>query len=95
MKKTILLIAPVMLFLALMKWPYSYYQLLRIVVSVTCAYLIIMPLLTKKSVAWKIWTLAVILVLFNPVFPVYLSRDLWRIIDPAAGVALIFTIFKK
>jgi len=81
-------IPAVMLVVASAPLPYSYYTLLRIVVCGTAAYL-----------AWKqyeqdgriaAWTavLGVLAALFNPLIPVYLSREIWFFIDLGSAALL-------
>jgi len=51
----------------------------------------------KVSKDWKthpLWiksTLISIAVLFNPLIPIHLSRELWAVIDPITAVLLLYT----
>ena len=89
------LIAAGMLFGALGRWPYSYYIVLR---WVTCAAAVVVVYhghVYRKP--WAIWVFIFIAALFNPILPVHLTREAWRIIDLAAAttfVAAAFTITK-
>ena len=80
------IIAAVMLVAALGDWPYGYYQFLRWVTCVAAAF-----------VAWRAfgwaqwapgWVFAFMALLFNPIVPIHLNRDIWRVID--LGVAAFF-----
>ncbi len=71
-------------------WPYGYYQLLRVVV---CAIAVWGATLAHRmeNPGW-IWLLAVLAVIFNPVFPVRLEREIWSIIDVGAAVVLVASL---
>lgn len=74
--------------------PYGFFTLLRLIVCASSVYL-----------AWtirdggKYWVAAVFLViaiLFNPIFPIYLNRETWVVIDIAVTVFFIASfIFLK
>ena len=75
-------IVGILLFLGALPLPGEYYELLRIIVSIMAiinifkAYYIFIP----------------ILILFNPIMPVYLySKALWVIIDIISGFVFIAT----
>jgi len=85
------LIASGMLLLALSSHPYSYYILLRWVVCGTAAYGAFKSVELEKS-GWA-WVLGIIALLFNPIFPVHLSRDIWAPIDIVAALIFVVSIF--
>lgn len=87
MDKAARITASVMLFLALLHWPYSYYQLLRWVVCGVCAWSAFLAYETKRT-GWT-WNLGGVAVLFNPIAPIYIARSLWSVIDIAVGIALL------
>jgi len=70
--------------------PIGYYTLLRFGVCSTCAY--------GAYYAWKlertawIWAMAAVAVLFNPIFPIYLQRDYWEVIDAVVAAFLLSSI---
>ena len=77
-----------LLFLALLPLPYGYYTLLRIVVCGAAAYLAFHEYGVRESVtAWAIG-LGFLSVLFNPLIPVHLSREVWAPIDVVAALVL-------
>lgn len=83
------LIAAILLVIALAPMPYGYYQVLRIVVcGLSCygAYLAY----NAESHIWM-WLLAGIAILFNPIFPIYLERDLWNVIDLVTAATLFLS----
>jgi hypothetical protein len=84
------IVAGVMLILALGSWEYSYYQLLRIVVCVSAAFLA-WYFFEKQQHNWG-WVFVVTGILFNPIFPIYLARETWQMID-LAGAGVFFASF--
>jgi len=82
------IIAALILFGALWDWPYSYYQLLRFAVCGVSTYVAFMAYVWKKL--WASWLFVGIAVLFNPLAPIHLSRELWQPIDFAC--ALLFGV---
>lgn len=92
--KMALLISGLMLCLALLPmWPTGYYTLLRLVVCGTCGttayYFKQVPLLSKHF-----WPLVFLVILFNPIAPVYLDFSLWLILDLGTALCLL-TLAKK
>ncbi len=81
------IVAGVMLLVAPLAWPYGYYRMLRLIVVAACG--------TTAFAAWEsgrtFWVTSMLLLglLFNPIFPVYLSRDIWLPIDLLAGGVFI------
>ena len=85
------LIASGMLLLALSRYPYSYYILLLWVVCGTSAYGAFKSAEFGKS-GWA-WVLGIIALLFNPIIPVHLSREIWAPIDIMAALIFVVSIF--
>ena len=82
-----------MLFLAIPPlWPYGYYVLLRIMVCVTAVALGTRAH-KKKNPGW-IWTMIIIAIIFNPLIPFHLGKEIWSIVDLAVAVIFIISIFK-
>ena len=79
-----------MLLLALADWPYGYYQLLRVVVCAVAVWGATLAHRMEKP-GWT-WLLGVLAVIFNPVFPVHLEREIWSIIDLGAAVVLVASL---
>jgi uncharacterized membrane protein YccC len=76
-----------MLFLSLAPWPYGYYQLLRFVVCGISVYVAFMAYNWHKI--WATYLFGFFAVLFNPLIPVHLSRELWQPIDVICGILFI------
>ena len=81
------LIAAGLLFWALGRHRYGYFQVLRLLVCGAGLY--------SAAVAWRYarqnwaWFFVAVAVLFNPFVLVHLERGTWRAVDPAVGAALI------
>lgn len=73
-----------LLALAFAPMPIGYYKFLRIAV---CGLSILCAARTRSS-AWR-WIWAAVAVTFNPVLPLYLGRDTWRIVD---GVGILIVL---
>jgi len=69
-------------------WPYSYFVLLRWVITGSCAFI----LYTKKSHGSLQYILFIVLLIFNPFFPVHLERSIWLIIDGLSIIPFVFVI---
>lgn len=79
------IVSIVMLVLAIVSgWPYRYYQLLRVVVCGTALFLVLLARKQRKG-NW-VWTFTVVAVIFNPLVPMYLGRELWGLLDLIALV---------
>lgn len=65
--------------LGVFSMPYGYYTFLRIIVTLGCAFLLLGRDHEQGNIQIMVWI--IIGVLFNPVIPIYLDRDLWKIID--------------
>ncbi|ESX85294.1 DUF6804 family protein [Mesorhizobium sp. LSHC412B00] len=84
------LIPAVALVLALAPWPYAYYQLLRVVVTVwAVAIAWDQYQLAKRWTPWVI-SFAAVAALFNPIAPIYLVREVWAVFD-LVGAAVFAT----
>jgi hypothetical protein len=72
-------IAALMLFGALGRWPYGYYQLLRWVTCGACVWIAVIAYSWQKI--WVTWLFGIIAILFNPIVPIHLSREIWQPIN--------------
>jgi hypothetical protein len=78
-----------MLMAALGDWPYAYYQFLRFVVCGVGAYVAWVSYNSKH--VWTTWLFGLVAVLFNPLIPFHLSREIWQAVDVACA-ALFLTV---
>ena len=84
------------LFVAILPLPDPYYMLLRVIDFVV--FLSLAFKLYKKAQRMDVempmwgWVMGAIGILFNPIFPAFLIRELWMVLDLAAGIFLWKTI---
>lgn len=91
MKEPIKTVAPIvgfLLLLAILPLPYSYYTFLRLTVFVSSLFLAY-QLYEKKSHGLSL-VLVGLALLFNPLIPVYLSREAWLPIDLVSAGLLFY-----
>lgn len=81
------LIAAAMLLGALADWPYGYYQLLRFVTCGVSVYIAVLAYNWQKM--WALWLFGFIALLFNPLIPIHLSRDVWQPIDFICAILFV------
>ncbi len=87
------LISGIMLFLALGYHPYSYYIVLRWVVFGSSLYSgWVLSKIQKHN--WS-WFFFIVGILFNPIFPVYLDRSTWQVIDIITAVIFVLSLSIK
>lgn len=87
--RAVWIVPAVLLAVAIADWPYGYYQLVRFVVCSACAYLVYVEYQANRAVNFWVIALGAIAVLFNPIAPIHLPKDVWRWLDGLAAVALI------
>jgi hypothetical protein len=63
------------------KFPYGIYTLLRIVVTLSSAFIIYNNYKKINSVNPTIVIFSIILIIFNPILPIRLNREMWLPID--------------
>lgn len=76
-----------LLLLGALKLPYGYYTFLRIVVTLYTLLLAFYAHDQSKNNTMILFLS--IAILFNPLIPIYLSKDVWGIIDVATAVLFI------
>jgi hypothetical protein len=81
-----------MSFLAVLDWPYGYYQFLRLMVTGSAIYYAYIAHSLSKS-GWM-WIFIISALLFNPFIPVRLSREIWTPINIILPIIWIIS-FKK
>lgn len=85
--KWICIASGVLLALGLLQWSYGYYTLLRWLIFGS-AVLVAVRFYNSKLTGWTL-IFGVISFLFNPIIPVYLTRQIWAPID-LVGACLFF-----
>jgi len=101
------IIAIIFLLLTFFDWPYSFYSILRIVVTIVAVYYAYYLYEVLKRTDFWFWALVGIAILFNPIFPIYLSilfnpifpiylydKTAWGIIDIIVAIFFVILIVK-
>lgn len=89
--KKLTLVTSILLFIGIAPLPYSYYQLLRIVVTIT-AVLNAINTDAKENYLLK-FCFVIVAVVFNPVFPIHLNKEVWMLVDFFTAIFLL--VFQK
>lgn len=72
--------------------PYGYYQFLRWIIMAVGGYLTFLAYNSERKI-W-VWIFGLITLLFNPIIPFYLSKDVWQFIDVIVAIIFLISIFK-
>lgn len=86
------MIAIIILLIAFGRLPYGYYTFVRIFicgVSVYSAFL-----LMKKDSNYLGWLFIIIGILYNPIIPIYLTREIWQYLNIITATIFIVKIFR-
>ena len=90
--KYLLLISAGLLFIALVDLPIGYYTFLRIVVTIGAIGAIISE--TENGINFWVITFGIIVILFNPIIPIYLNdKYAWMPIDIITAVLFLIKSF--
>lgn len=87
--KVVWILPAIMLVVAVMPLPYGYYTLLRIVVSIAAGLVAFSVYSKSQSVSVWVAVFGLLALLFNPIIPVHLDRELWFIIDLGAAATFL------
>jgi len=77
----------------LFNFPFAYYQLMNWVV-VIAALMIAKGAKNQGNMTAAVWIFVGVAIVFNPIAPLYLRSDLWKIADILAIILFITSIFK-
>lgn len=83
-------IAAIMLLIALGSLSYSYYIALRWIVAIVSA-ISAFDAFGKQKTGWA-WVFITLVIIFNPIIPVYLTKQIWAPIDIASAIILLASI---
>lgn len=72
-------------------YPFVYYQLMNWIV-VGAAIVTALQASRKNQIA-VMWLFLLVAVVFNPIAPLYLNQNVWRIVDMVGGGLLIIALF--
>ena len=93
--KLFFLIPSIFLIIApLISFPYGFYTLLSIIVTLTSAAIIYQSYKINKGINEHSIIFLFILILYNPLIPIYLSREVWLPINFATSGIYLYTLFK-
>ena len=89
------IIAIVFLLLTFFDWAYGFYSLLRTVITIVAIYYAYYLYQELKRKDFWFWALIIIVVLFNPIIPVYLyDKTVWGVIDVVVAIFFLVLIIK-
>ncbi|WP_132531580.1 DUF6804 family protein [Pedobacter psychrotolerans] len=90
--KPFLILCSICCFIAILKLPIEYYTFLRTIVSLGAA-LLIYSWIKQKNYSLAI-IFVLVLILFNPLFPIYLHRkSIWIPLDIITGLLFLLIVF--
>ena len=89
MPTPVIYICAAMLFLGAAPLPYGYYTLLRLVSCGTFGFAAYVSFSRGRKVLP--WIFVLVAVAFNPIVKVHLPKEVWAIVDVAAGLLLLAT----
>ncbi len=78
------IIVSVLLLIAILPLPYGYYTFLRWATCSMAAYIAYVSY--QRGAKWLLWIFVPIAVLFNPILPIHLSKEIWQPIDFASAI---------
>lgn len=87
MDKIIKLILAILLFLCLLKMPYGYYQMVRVLSMVGFGILALSVKEDKER-----WIYITLCLLFQPFIKVALGRVLWNVVDVVVAIGLLISM---
>jgi hypothetical protein len=92
-EKLIKILLSILLFACLLKMPYGYYQLIRILSTVTFLYLAFLE--DKKGIKNNVFIFIGLAVLFQPFVKISLGREIWKLVDVIVAFFLLLNVFLK
>lgn len=89
MATVVWLLPAILLVVAVLPLPYGYYTFLRIVVFLAAGFIAFTTFSHSEQLGFWTVAFALIALLFNPIIPVFLEREMWFVIDLAVAAAFI------
>lgn len=86
------IIAILLLLWALARHPYSYYQILRWFICGLTAYSAYLTYEANNKI-WA-WIFGIIAILYNPIAPIYFSKNTWSYLNVTVAIIISLSIFK-
>ena len=81
----------IMLLLAIPDLPYGYYGLLRWVVTASAIFLVWVAYQLGKK--FWLFLMGFVALLFNPLIPIHLDKEIWVVIDFIVAILFLVSIF--
>lgn len=72
--------------------PYAYYQLLRWGITAAAIYMGYKAF-EMERIGWA-WTMGIVAVVFNPIFPIHLAKETWMVIDLVVATIFATSAFR-
>ena len=75
--------------------PYGYYTLVKILV---CGFSAVLAYRNYKAAddklaAW-VWVFLIIAIIFNPLIPLHMQKEVWMVVDTVTGVLFLWLAYK-
>lgn len=87
--KLCLFVPVILLLIAIGDLDYSYYEMLRIIISILA---IVFAIIIRSFDNIPLMTIMIIVaILFNPLFPIYLNKDMWIVLDFICSILFIIS----
>lgn len=91
--KILSIVAGVMLLLAIPSiWAYAYFQILRWIVTIAAVLNAYHAHNTEKN-GWAM-VMGGVAILFNPIAPIFLSKELWVMLDVVTSILMFISVKK-
>jgi hypothetical protein len=94
---TLVYIVPAILLLLVtfINFPYEFYTLLRLIVSISSGFIIYLNYKEEKRITTSVIIFTIICLLFNPIIPVHLTKSQWIPIDIITSIIFIYSYFEN
>lgn len=80
------LVIATILFISIAELPYGFYTIMRIAVPLLSAIYLLFAYFAKDKFSLMLIPNIIIVILWNPIFPIYLDKETWVVIDAIAGI---------
>jgi hypothetical protein len=84
------IVSALALFIAVADMPYGYYRFVRLFTFVVCGYSFYKAYSIKNKTFS--WIFGIIAFVFNPLYPLYLGKEVWQIVDVVSGILILISI---
>ena len=94
MSYKVLAMVAAILFIAILPLPYGYYTFMRFIVCGCAAYIAYQKYKLGEKNIW-LWIFGFIAILFNPIAPIHMTKEIWMAVDAMAGGLFGYMAFYK